>query len=172
MLTLTQAVQIQTKQNGDKVFLLKAVSDKFSGRNFGRDPALFVRPIMDIAEPAREVDAKALRAEISKKQDKTCQMADKEAISGAVPGIVVFPGAPAEFEDPLTFSLRTILQTQFDETKDEGRDGPLMLVGCISYRDQFRAVHHTRFCFISNDPISKLTTGSQLRLCHGSQSAD
>jgi hypothetical protein len=171
-LTLTQPMLNQTQRNGDKILVVKNISDKFNLKNFGKDPALFVSSVTQIVEPSLVSDAAALTAQVAKTQLQACLNADKQAVSKAIPGQVVFPDDTSEFEELANGLARNIPVAQFDEKRDTGSDAPLMLAGCISYRDQFKVIHHTRTCFISNVPAIKLTTGSQLRICHSQQNAD
>jgi hypothetical protein len=172
MFALTQAPQITLNRSQNNVLIAKSVSGKFSEKNFGRDPALFVKAKLDIVETTTVDKVEDLQIQIAKAQDQSCQYSDKTAIPGPIPGTTIFPDGTAEFEQLLTGLFRNIPAAKFDEKRETGIDGQLMLAGCISYRDQFKAIHHTRVCFISNDPVSKLVAGSQLRLCHGQQNAD
>jgi hypothetical protein len=46
------------------------------------------------------------------------------------------------------------------------------LIGCISYIDQFKGTHHTRFLFMSQSRISDIKAGEQMRPSPMNQSAD
>jgi len=173
MFALTQPVQIKTIQifNRNMIEVMKAVSDKFEIRNFGRDPALDVASHVMMVDPP-PTDAIETQKQIANDQDAACKTADRDAISGTIRGVVVFPNATAELADILNITMRAVPSAGFNHSQETNSDGILMIVGCISYRDTFQNLHHTRMCFISDDPISKLSTGSKLRLCHGSQEAD
>jgi hypothetical protein len=130
-------------------------------KNFGISPALHVAintgitigpPTSDLTQFRRDADA-------------SCKMADMGS-SPIVPGEertgrYIFPGTT------LTSRLNMTANSPYLDP-NRGLD----LVGCIAYTDQFKAKHHTRFCFMSQGRIDQIVANQPLVSCPMNEIAD
>jgi hypothetical protein len=48
----------------------------------------------------------------------------------------------------------------------------LDVIGCIAYSDQFKGIHHTRFCFMGKTRVGASKEGDAMFGCPINQNAD
>jgi len=128
-------------------------------KNFGTSPALGV--VVDASLFMEEIpDAKQWAERFEQTSERVCAMADLGArqvapFSKTAWGRYIFPGTAGDYVFKITYSTPTLKPGTAPR-----------VVGCIVYKDQFDAVHHTRFCFRSSD------WGQPLGSCPMNQRAD
>jgi hypothetical protein len=140
----------------------------FTLKNFGRDPAFYVTAYVDIVTTQHAAEIEEWMDDFRREARATCAMADLRSrpfIPGEKgSGPTVFPGSELPV---VNFPLNTTSPTQ-------RTDASLTIVGCISYRDQFKETptHHTGFCFTSYSPMTTVAAGQSLSPCGMNQGAD
>ena len=129
---------------------------RFRIKNYGLSPALH-------SVFAGETANAPLTAEVAKlKIEQACFRGEKLTgtelylNSAEGHGYAIFPGAPPQTENI------TIGGGPAPETA-------VSLLGCMTYLDQFGALHHTRFCQGVGPPMAQ---GTEFRPCFGGQTAD
>ena len=142
-------------------------SASFTIKNFGKDPAFHVTFYTEIVSTQHAGKVKEYFQDFREATRSSCAMADstsKPVVPGEEgSGSTIFPNNAIRIpRDP----LNTISPTQ-------RTDVSLVVVGCISYRDQFQKTpHHTGFCFTSYSPMSTIAAGQQLGQCLMNEEAD
>jgi hypothetical protein len=126
-----------------------------SVRNYGQSPALHVAVHIAVTVGSME--------RLREAADESCKEADmmagfpKQDISGHY----IFPGNAMPYEFKGTTG-----------SPDIKLGIPLDVVGCISYGDQFKIRHHTRFCYYSQGSISSMVANERLVSCPINEEAD
>jgi hypothetical protein len=130
-------------------------------KNFGHSPAFHVSSqteAMGFEEAAKDY------ANVKGPKAMVCVLSEAAAITAdKVPeepdyGFAIFPEIPSRIGNrvltPITYSFPTEQQ--------------LAVIGCIAYTDQLHQsgtpIHHTWFCFMSNDPIKNFITDGAIHL--------
>jgi hypothetical protein len=138
----------------------------FHIKNFGPGPALHIGTDEVIRNSADDVlpDGTVSFANFKREADVSCRMADA-ATKPIVPdesgsGPYIFPNNSHLYESNLTTSPAPKQVTRLD------------IVGCITYADQFKVIHHTRFCFMGQKSITDTKVGDVLMSCPINQNAD
>jgi hypothetical protein len=159
-------IQLTKDRNGTTI----NATSFFTIKNFGKAPAMHVGwDALIVAYQQGEDFAVEHHMQTFKQEaDVTCRMSDMQ---GAQPlqgpsyesGLYIFPDNRITTKQPLNdTSPNPILNTW------------LTVAGCISYKDQFKdtAVHHTRFCFMSDGAINTAAKRQALHPCPGNEYAD
>jgi hypothetical protein len=48
----------------------------------------------------------------------------------------------------------------------------LRIVGCVAYKDEFKNIHHTRFCFRTDVPMTNSSINTPFVVCPINEYAD
>lgn len=133
----------------------------YTVKNFGNSPALRSHSWSEpLFEDWGTKSAEAVDLRLKARSDESCRLADlmvSKPTNGPdlIRGEPLFPGLTLDKDESvmyLTPGLRRTISPQF--------------VGCIRYEDEFRIIHHTKFCVMGNDWTNPLTS------CPWGQSAD
>jgi hypothetical protein len=135
-------------------------------KNFGPGPALHIgtneviRNSSDDVRPDGTVDYANFRTEA----DISCKMADM-ATKPIVPGesgsgSYIFPNNSHPYGTYMTRGTAPDQTTSLD------------IIGCIAYADQFKIIHHTKFCFMGQKAIKDTKAMDRLTTCPINANAD
>jgi hypothetical protein len=138
-------------------------------KNFGTAPAMYVAAYTQVVDTSEEPPPGQFFTGFKRVADSTCKMADVQT-APTVPGEegsgrYIFPNNQSTWRFTSVTPIKTMKWT-------------LDVVGCIAYRDQFTRdrkkwpPHHSRFCFMSQATIEKITTGQALTSCPINESID
>jgi hypothetical protein len=138
----------------------------FQIKNFGPGPAMhigrheIIRNASEDALPNGTVDFSNFKREA----DISCKIADANA-KPIVPGEMgsgpyIFPNNFISYDSHVT----TVPPPNIANSLD--------VVGCITYSDQFKSTHHTRFCFMGQRSIKNTVAMDQLIPCPINQDAN
>jgi hypothetical protein len=135
-------------------------------KNFGTAPALHVGMhaiIVNNSPPTQE--GLADFSQFKRDADASCRMADlatKSIVQGEEgAGLYIFPNnSVVERLNGMTTTPAPLPIMALD------------LVGCIAYADQFKGIHHTRFCFMSENAIKDVRMDQRLISCPINEDAD
>jgi hypothetical protein len=136
-------------------------------KNFGVAPAFHTGIYIAPVSYQRGSDIPALNAEFDRTVTATCRMADlgsaPVSTSDTGNGPYIFPNNRFPMQWPIN---ATSANPQLDTW--------LTVVGCITYRDQFKnsAPHHTHFCFRSPKAIIAITAKQAFGDCGQNEEAD
>jgi hypothetical protein len=170
-LTFTAPVRIVKLGGAPDLYMLQALmAYKYEIRNYGKDPALRVHYHAEAIEFRLGTDV------VDGAQDMRCKAADGEFSKDIGNGAAIFP---SDFLDATNDNAPGILiqpRKIFGNNAPDTANGKFYIAGCTSYVDQFfditKAVHHTRFCFISDSPLRQIAMGTELRRCRREIRAD
>jgi hypothetical protein len=135
-------------------------------KNFGPSPALhfgIYEVIQNSTEDARP-DGTVDFANFKREGDISCKMADM-ATNPIVPGEsgsgpYIFPNNSQPYGPYMTRGTAPDQSTSLD------------IIGCIVYADQFKIIHHTRFCFMGQKAIKDTKAMDRLTTCPINANAD
>jgi hypothetical protein len=146
-----------------------ATSIGLTVKNFGTAPALHVGVHLITVTIPYTSDVKAYFKDFENTANASCRMADLTS-RPAVPGEE--GSGPYIFPDNTFSYIFNGTARSGESVTTQEMNSSLRLVGCIVYVDQFKVVHHTRFCFRTEVPVINVKTGQPFTACPINQSAD